>query len=101
MLIGNKVDKPDKVISYEMGAEYAREKNWGFMEVSAKADINIKSAFQTLVQNIFQVKTRDQQTIQSNTELPIGENRAASISLHGQQQQRTSGKKKKDKGCCK
>lgn len=45
ILVGNKVDKPDKVISYEMGAEYAREKGFGFMEVSAKQDINIKSAF--------------------------------------------------------
>ena len=50
------------------------------MEVSAKEDINIKSAFTTLVQNIFQVKARDQ--IAPNNELPVGENRAQSISLH-------------------
>lgn len=55
ILVGNKVDKPDKVISSDMGAEYAREKGFGFMEVSAKEDINIKSAFSTLVSNIFQV----------------------------------------------
>ena len=61
MLVGNKVDKPDKAISYDMGAEYAREKGFGFMEVSAKEDINIKSAFSQLVQNIFNVKTRDDQ----------------------------------------
>lgn len=60
MLIGNKVDKPDKVISSEMGSEYAREKGWGFLEVSAKEDINVKSSFSTLVQNIFQVKAREQ-----------------------------------------
>ena len=47
------MDKPDKVISSEMGSEYAREKGWGFLEVSAKEDINVKSAFSTLVQNIF------------------------------------------------
>ena len=60
MLIGNKVDKPDKVISYDMGAEFAREKGMGFMEVSAKEDINVKTAFSTLVENIFKQKTRDQ-----------------------------------------
>ena len=60
MLVGNKVDMPDKVIQYDTAQEYAREKGWGFMEVSAKEDINIKSAFTTLVQNIFQVKARDQ-----------------------------------------
>ena len=59
MLIGNKVDRTDeKVVSYEMGSELARENGWGFMEVSAKEDINIKSAFANLVTNIFQVITR-------------------------------------------
>ena len=53
ILVGNKVDLPDKQITNEMGAEYAREKGWGFMEVSAKEDINIKAAFTTLVSNIF------------------------------------------------
>ena len=59
MLVGNKVDKPDKVITHEMGAEYARMNNMGFMEVSAKEDINIKAAFTNLVQNIYTVKARD------------------------------------------
>lgn len=36
ILIGNKIDLPNKVISYDVGAEFAREKGWGFMEVSAK-----------------------------------------------------------------
>ena len=57
MLVGNKVDMPDKVITYDMGAELAREKGWGFMEVSAKQDINIKTAFSTLCSNIFRVVT--------------------------------------------
>ena len=41
MLVGNKMDKPGKVITSEMGAELARQKGWGFIEVSAKEDINI------------------------------------------------------------
>ena len=49
------MDLPNKEISYDMGAEFAREKGWGFIEVSAKEDINVKSAFSTLVSNIFQV----------------------------------------------
>lgn len=83
MLIGNKVDRPEKVITYDMGQEYAREKGWGFMEVSAKEDINIKSAFATLVSNIFQVVTRTNGDAPSSAQLPIGDTRAASISLHG------------------
>ena len=73
MLIGNKVDRPEKVITYDMGAEYAREKGWGFAEVSAKEDINVKSAFATLVSNIFQVVTRTNGDTTNNSQLPIGD----------------------------
>ena len=98
MLIGNKVDMPEKVISSEMGQEYAREKKWGFMEVSAKEDINVKAAFTTLVQNIFQIKARDQ--IVPNDQLPVGNNRAESISLHKKQGEPSKKKKDKKGGCC-
>ena len=105
---------PEKVITYDMGAELAREKGWGFMEVSAKEDINIKTAFSTLCSNIFQVvtKTSGGSTNAAN-QLTVGENRAASISLHGQNNavgkssksgssKSAGGKKKKDSsGCCK
>ena len=49
MLIANKIDLPDKKISHERGEEYARSKGWAFMEVSAKTDFNITSAFKQLV----------------------------------------------------
>ena len=45
LLFGNKMDKPDKVITSETGAEYARENGWGFMEVSAKEGSNIFELF--------------------------------------------------------
>ena len=45
MLIANKVDLPEKVITSEMGAEYARQNGMGFLEVSAKTDLNISAAF--------------------------------------------------------
>lgn len=41
MLIGNKVDLPNKVITSEMGAEFAKTNGWGFLEVSAKTDQGI------------------------------------------------------------
>ena len=45
MLLGNKVDLPNKEVTHEMGAEYAQSKGFGFLEVSAKTDVGIKSAF--------------------------------------------------------
>ena len=53
ILVGNKVDLPNKVITNEMGAKYARENGWLFMEVSAKTDHNVKSAFLTLASHTY------------------------------------------------
>ena len=53
MLIGNKVDLPEKEVSSEMGQEFARTNGWGFMEVSAKTDIGIQAAFKSLITNIY------------------------------------------------
>ena len=59
MLLANKVDLPNKEITYELGKEYATSKGWGFLEVSAKQDLNIKTAFQALVQSIYKVYNKD------------------------------------------
>ena len=54
MLIGNKVDMQDKkVISTDMGQDYARQNGWGFAEVSAKENIGIDAAFKSLITNIY------------------------------------------------
>lgn len=53
MLIANKVDLPDKVITSEMGAEYARQNGMGFLEVSAKTDLNITASFRNLISSIY------------------------------------------------
>lgn len=66
MLLGNKVDLPNKEVTYDMGAEYAKSKGWGFLEVSAKQDTNIRQAFFNLVSGLNQIH---------NTEaVPLGGN---------------------------
>ena len=52
MLLGNKCDLPDREVPYNVAMEYARSKNFGFLEVSAKTGTNIKSAFSCLVRGI-------------------------------------------------
>lgn len=59
MLLANKVDMPNKEITYEMGKEYAMSKGFGFLEVSAKEDLNIKTAFEGLVSSIYKVYNKD------------------------------------------
>lgn len=49
MLLGNKCDLPNREVPYNFAMEYARKRNFGFLEVSAKSGMNIKNAFNGLV----------------------------------------------------
>jgi GTPase SAR1 family protein len=49
MLLGNKCDLPNREVTYNQAMEYARSRNFGFLEVSAKTGFNIKSSFHCLV----------------------------------------------------
>ena len=42
MLIGNKKDKIKREVPYSMAEKFARENNFGFMEVSAKSGSGVK-----------------------------------------------------------
>jgi len=53
VLVGNKCDLLDnRVVKIEDGEELAKRNNWGFVESSAKNDINIEKIFHTLVRLI-------------------------------------------------
>ena len=52
MVLGNKVDKPDKKVTSEMGREWATSKGYGFAEVSAKTGLGVAAAFDALVSTV-------------------------------------------------
>lgn len=43
---------PNREVPYNEGMEYARTRNFGFLEVSAKTGTNIKNSFYCLVRGI-------------------------------------------------
>lgn len=49
MVLGNKCDLPNREVPYNVAMEWARSKNFGFLEVSAKTGTNIKNAFNCIV----------------------------------------------------
>lgn len=49
MLLGNKCDLPHREVPYNLAMEYARRRNFGFLEVSAKTGANIRNSFNGLV----------------------------------------------------
>lgn len=97
MLLGNKCDLPNKVVTYEMGQEFARENGFGFMEVSAKSDIGIKAAFNGLVANIYQKR----QGVQL-PDMAVPEKKEEPVKLTAAGDAAAAGKKaeKKKGGCC-
>ena len=57
MLLGNKVDKPGKVVTTDMGREWAAANGFAFMEVSAKTGLGIQAAFDALVTSMHKTAT--------------------------------------------
>jgi len=49
MMLGNKKDKENREVPYNMAAQYAMSRNFGLMEVSAKMGHGVKEAFNRLV----------------------------------------------------
>ena len=53
MLVGNKKDKENREVPYNLAAKYAMEHNFGLMEVSAKLGHGVKEAFNRLVAEVY------------------------------------------------
>ena len=52
MLVGNKCDLPNRQVSSEEAAEFAKSKGYSYMEVSAKTGQNVKNVFSMMVKEI-------------------------------------------------
>jgi len=64
MLVGNKLDTCERnplerKVSHERAAEFAKQHNMLFMETSAFTDINVRDSFELLVQEIYNVRSRE------------------------------------------
>ena len=92
MLIGNKVDMSDqKVITTDMGQDYARQNGWGFAEVSAKTNVGIDAAFKSLITNI---------CAEVNAKHVIANPNAAADKNVQLGKDKPKNSEKKDKKCC-
>ena len=52
ILVGNKCDIPERVVTEEEGKELANKYNMKFFETSAKINMNVKEAFECLIKEI-------------------------------------------------
>jgi small GTP-binding protein len=58
MLIGNKIDKSQRVVSRETGERLARDNQINFLETSAKTGQNVELAFMTTAQDLLDKKLK-------------------------------------------
>jgi hypothetical protein len=68
MLIGNKVDKSQRVVSREIGESLARDFQISFLETSAKTGLNVELAFMATAQELLdkQLKSKISNHLSSN-----------------------------------
>eukprot|EP00042_Codosiga_hollandica_P048992 m.560005 g.560005 ORF g.560005 m.560005 type:complete len:140 (-) comp57785_c0_seq1:207-626(-) len=52
MLVGNKIDKPGRVVSTQEGLQYAENRRMMFIEASAKTKKGVKQAFEEIGQKV-------------------------------------------------
>lgn len=56
IIVGNKIDLPEKVISTEVGKAYADKLNMPFIETSAVNSTNVEAAFETITKQLIETK---------------------------------------------
>ena len=57
MMLGNKKDKENREVPYNLAAQYAMEHDFGLMEVSAKHGSGIKEAFNRMIAEVYKFQT--------------------------------------------
>mmetsp|Transcript_2695 Transcript_2695/g.9413 ORF Transcript_2695/g.9413 Transcript_2695/m.9413 type:complete len:201 (-) Transcript_2695:17-619(-) len=77
LLVGNKSDRPDKVVSTEAAKEYADSLGIPFLETSAKNASNVEEAFLTMTSELIRMRETRGSTAGVQDSVRVGGGRAA------------------------
>ena len=104
ILVGNKIDLPNRVITNEEATELARKYNCNFLEVSAFLGTNVNEIFNMLTMDIYQQhkSSHKKGTMEINEEsgnANYGNTRSKRLKIDSNTQSRGASAKKKD-SCC-
>ena len=85
ILVGNKIDLPNRVISNEEATNLAREYNCNFLEVSAFTGANVEQIFISLTSSIYKSKQKNHvekmDYFEENNNIQHGNNRSKKLKI--------------------
>jgi len=103
ILVGNKIDLPNREISNEEATKLAREYNCNFLEVSALLGTNVNEIFNSLTLSIYQQnkkhKSEKMEFNEENINSNYGSNRSKKLKIEEVPQNMGHSARKKD-SCC-
>ena len=62
ILVGNKVDVPDRAVPKQEGEEFAKKFNFKYFETSAKTGEGVKESFNELYKDVFELNRKSLDT---------------------------------------
>ena len=103
ILVGNKIDLPNRVITNEEATQLAREYDCNFLEVSAKVGTNVNEIFNSLTSSIYQArkkhKSEKMEFNEDSNNTNYGSNRSKKLKI-GEETPNTKHYAKKGDSCC-
>ena len=103
ILVGNKIDLPDRVITNEEASRLARKYNCNFLEVSALLGTNVNEIFNSLTLSIYQQnkkhKSEKMEFNEENINSNYGSNRSKKLKIEEVPQNMGHSARRKD-SCC-
>ena len=103
ILVGNKIDLPNRVITNEEATKLAREYDCNFLEVSAKVGTNVNEIFNSLTSSIYQArkkhKSEKMEFNEDSNNTNYGSNRSKKLKI-GEETPNTKHYAKKGDSCC-
>ena len=93
MVLGNKRDKSNREVPYNMAMQYARERNFGFMEVSAKTGFGVNEVFNRLISEIYKFQNIEkvmEENMRNPTKPPRGGMSKSTTTIGGSEEHKGS-----------